>query len=154
MWSRTHHMSLSSCPQTWSSASCSSTTTQASPGQACPTLPTPPIPPAKRAPPSTPSRPPTGRTAAVRPGRPATNRSTCTHMSCRGLTCMFSVLYWPLVGVCVCVQTVVNTCTEKHCVIVRLWFVCVICALRPCLLFVRFLHNHLHVVFTLTSQQS
>lgn len=74
MWSQTHRMSLSWCPQTWSSASCSLTTTRASPEQACPTLPTPLIPPAKRAPPSTPSRPPTGRTAAVRPGRPATNR--------------------------------------------------------------------------------
>ena len=97
MWSRTHRTSLSSCPQTWSSASCSSTTTQASPGQACPTLPTPPIPPAKRAPPSTPSRPPTGKTAAARPGRPATNRSTCTQVSCRVLACMLSVFYtWPV----------------------------------------------------------
>lgn len=105
MWSQTHRTSLSWCPQTWSSASCSSTTMQASPGQACPTLPTPPIPPAKRAPLSTPSRPPTGRTAAVRPGRPVTNRSTCAHMSSIEYWCACLVWYtWLVIYRCVCVR--------------------------------------------------
>lgn len=69
------------------------------------------------------------------------------------LTCIF-------VGVCVRVFVckMVNTCTDKKKTTVYCVFVvclCVIRALRPCpACSVRFLHNHVHVVSTLASQQS
>lgn len=110
MWSQTPRTSLSWCPQTWSSASCSLTTMLASHGQAYPTLPTPPIPPAKRVPLCTRCLPPTGRTAAVRAERQGKNRSRChlcvlcavdLHVKCftRDLC---------ILAVCICVQAVMT----------------------------------------------
>lgn len=110
MWSQTLRMSLSWCPQIWSSASCSLTITPASHGQAYPTLPTPPIPPAKRVPRCTLCLPLTDRTAAVRAERRVKNRSRC-HLC---VLCAFDLhvkcfYTWPVfLGVCIRVQAVMT----------------------------------------------
>lgn len=86
-WSQTHPMSLSLCPQTWSSVWCNLTTTLASPEPASLIPPILPTPPAKRAHQCTPSRQQQTDRTAARPGTPGKNRSMfkkidfdmCTH---------------------------------------------------------------------------
>lgn len=81
MSSQTRLMSLSWCPRTWYSVWCSSTTTRASPEQACPTPPIPLIHPARRVRLFTPSLPRTDRTAAAKHVKHVTNRSKLAFIS-------------------------------------------------------------------------
>lgn len=105
MSSPTRPTSLSSSPQTWSSAWCSLTTMQVSHEPACPIRLIPPTHPARRAPQFTPSLPPTGLTAAARPAKAATNTSKnlypfyipCVCMSVCMCVCLLIAVVWALV---------------------------------------------------------